>query len=165
MMTFKQWKMQWMRQRSLVDSGGGLVLGRLSRALVVVFVLTPVFWPVTSYARDPDADGRSSLAEGDFSLASKNFAEAVKINPFDAVSLNNLAVATAAQGDVQKALGLLERANRLAPSRTDIAANLMQLRSVVAKNGNVLLVQNRPPVVNVYPNKGEVPPEPPALWK
>jgi Flp pilus assembly protein TadD len=120
---------------------------------------------LNGFAKDPEAAGRTSMAEGDFSLASKNFAEAVSTNPFDAVALNNFAVASAAQGNLQKAMGLLERATRLAPTRADIAANLTQLRAVVARSGTMLLVQNRSPIVNVYPNKGDVPPEPPPLWK
>jgi tetratricopeptide (TPR) repeat protein len=117
-------------------------------------------------AQDPNAEGRNFLAEGNNSAASKKFAEAAKINPFDASALNNQAVALAAQGDNEKALNLLERANRLAPNRADIAANLNELRNWMNRNTpQVAAVQRKAPVPGAYPNQGDIPPEPPPLWK
>ncbi len=124
-----------------------------------------MFISVTGFAKDPDAAGRNSLAEGELAVATKNFAEVVRVNPFDSAALNNLAVAYAAQGSYQKALDLLERAVRLSPKRTDIAANLTELRTVMASNGSMPFVQRKPPLVNTYPGQGAVPPEPPAFWK
>ncbi|MFZ6709722.1 tetratricopeptide repeat protein [Undibacterium sp. TC9W] len=118
------------------------------------------------YAQDPNAEGRNFLAEGNNNAASKKFAEAAKINPFDASALNNQAVALAAQGDNEKALNLLERANRLAPNRADIAANLNELRNWMNRNTpQVAAVQRKGPVPGAYPNQGDIPPEPPPLWK
>ena len=119
-----------------------------------------------SHAQDPNAEGRNYLAEGNNSAASKKFAEAAKINPFDASALNNQAVALAAQGDNEKALNLLERANRLSPERADIAANLNELRNWMNRNApQVLAVQRKAPAAGAYPNQGDIPPEPPPLWK
>ncbi|MBC3911482.1 tetratricopeptide repeat protein [Undibacterium sp. NL8W] len=120
----------------------------------------------SAHAQDPNVEGRNLLAEGNNSAASKKFAEAAKINPFDASALNNQAVALAAQGDNEKALNLLERASRLAPNRTDIAANLNELRNWMNRNTpQVTAVQRKAPVPGAYPNQGDVPPEPPPLWK
>jgi Flp pilus assembly protein TadD len=79
-------------------------------------------------AADLQAEGRVHLAEGDAAAASKKFAEAAKVNPFDASALNNQAVSLAAQGDYENALNLLERAVRLNPERRDIATNLTSMR-------------------------------------
>jgi Flp pilus assembly protein TadD len=43
-------------------------------------------------AADLQSEGRVHLAEGDAAAASKKFAEAAKVNPFDASALNNQAV-------------------------------------------------------------------------
>lgn len=121
-------------------------------------------------AQDPHSDGRRLLAEGNNQAASQRFAEAARINPFDAAALNNQAVALAAQGDVEKALHLLERANRLSPNRADIQANLNELKNWMNRNTpQVLLGQN--PVVQAVPKntagatKPDLLPEPPPLWK
>ena len=45
--------------------------------------------------------GRRNMAEGDIESAERRFAEALEINPFDPVALNNLAAAKAEQGDYQ----------------------------------------------------------------
>lgn len=120
----------------------------------------------SAHAQDPNVEGRNFLAEGNNSAASKKFAEAAKINPFDASALNNQAVALAAQGDNEKALNLLERANRLAPNRADITANLNELRNWMNRNSpQVAAVQRKSPVPGAYPNQGDIPPEPPPLWK
>lgn len=119
-----------------------------------------------AHAQDPNVEGRNFLAEGNTSAASKKFAEAARINPFDASALNNQAVALAAQGDNEKALNLLERANRLSPNRADIAANLNELRNWMNRNTpQVAAVQRKLPVPGAYPNQGDIPPEPPPLWK
>ncbi|MBC3920307.1 tetratricopeptide repeat protein [Undibacterium sp. CY18W] len=124
-------------------------------------------WSAAALAQDPNAEGRRFLAEGNTSDASKKFAEAAKVNPFDASALNNQAVALAAQGDSEKALNLLERANRLSPNRADIAANLNELRNWMNRNSpQIAAVQRKAPVPGAYPIQGgDIPPEPPPLWK
>ncbi|MFZ6844488.1 tetratricopeptide repeat protein [Undibacterium sp. RuTC16W] len=121
--------------------------------------------PILAWAEDPQAEGRAYLAQGDNAAAIKKFAEAAKTNPFDASALNNQAVAYAAQGDHEKALNLLERATRLSPNRTDIAANLTELRNWMSRNTPQLLTSKKEPIMDVYPNQNNLPPEPPALWK
>jgi len=119
----------------------------------------------TSFSADLQSEGRVQLSQGDNLEASNKFAEAAKINPFDPSALNNQAVAVAAQGDYEKALNLLERAVRLGPGRTDIIANLQELRRWVGRNApQIKLAEKSNPVMNVYPD-GDIPPEPPALWK
>lgn len=49
-------------------------------------------------------------------------------NPFDPVTLNNLAVRQADAGNYSEALALLERAHRLAPTHLMIESNLRDLR-------------------------------------
>ncbi|MFZ6692523.1 tetratricopeptide repeat protein [Undibacterium sp. SXout20W] len=118
-----------------------------------------------SWSADLQSEGRLQLSQGDNAEASKKFAEAAKINPFDPSALNNQAVAVAAQGDYEKALYLLERAVRLGPGRADIVANLKELRRWVGRNApQIKMAEKSNPVMNVYPD-GDIPPEPPALWK
>lgn len=75
------------------------------------------------------SQSRLSMAEGEPWKAVQSLNEQAKLNPFDAVALNNLAVARAAQGEYQAALQLLERAAKLAPNRPDVVANLRNLRA------------------------------------
>ncbi|MET3117728.1 tetratricopeptide (TPR) repeat protein [Undibacterium sp. GrIS 1.8] len=134
-----------------------------SKFILLISMLMIV--PAIALADDPQKEGRAYLAQGDNNNAVKKFAEAAKSNPFDASALNNQAVAYAAQGDNEKALTLLERANKLSPNRTDIAANLNELRTWMSRHTPQLLAQRKEPIMNVYPNQSNVPPEPPALWK
>lgn len=123
-----------------------------------------LFLPTVN-AADLQSEGRVHLAEGDAAAASKKFAEAAKVNPFDASALNNQAVSLAAQGDYENALNLLERAARLNPERRDIATNLVSMRQWMGRNvPQVKLKEQSKPIMNVYP-EGDIPPEPPALWK
>lgn len=126
----------------------------------------------TALAQDPHVDGRRLLAEGNNQAAGQKFAEAARVNPFDAAALNNQAVALAAQGDVEKALHLLERANRLSPNRADIQANLTELRNWMNRNTPQVLLGQKPGVQAVPANaqsgaaaKVDLLPEPPPLWK
>ncbi|MBB85847.1 tetratricopeptide repeat protein [Abyssibacter sp.] len=108
--------------------------------------------------------GRRNMAEGDIEGAEQRFAEALEINPFDPVALNNLAAAKAEQGDYHTALELLERAERLAPQNVDIAANLARLRGWVNYYaGNELHPAARIAVPEARLTEG-LPPPPPALW-
>jgi len=113
-------------------------------------------------AADLQGQGRELLAQGDNAAAAKKFAEAAQINPFDAAALNNQALASAARGDYETALGLLERAARLAPQRTDIAANLQAMRAWIARNVPPLSEKSPPPA---YVDPDADLPAPPALWK
>ncbi|MEC9407630.1 MAG: tetratricopeptide repeat protein [Abyssibacter sp.] len=109
--------------------------------------------------------GRRNMAEGDIESAERRFAEALEINPFDPVALNNLAAAKAEQGDYHTALELLERAERLAPESPDIAANLARLRGWVNYYaGNELHPAARIAVPQARMTEG-LPPPPPALWE
>lgn len=109
--------------------------------------------------------GRRNMAEGDIEGAERRFADALEINPFDPVALNNLAAAKAEQGDYHTALELLERAERLAPESADIAANLARLRGWVNYYaGNELHPAARIAVPEARMTEG-LPPPPPALWE
>lgn len=108
--------------------------------------------------------GRRNMAEGDIGQAEDRFAEALQINPFDPVSLNNLAVAKAEQGEYHTAKDLLERAGRLDEGNQTIAANLARLRGWLnTYAGNELGPRSRV-TVPVARQAGSLPPPPPALW-
>ena len=137
----------------------------LKRLLMAVMLPTALSAPIATFAADLQAEGRIQLSQGDNVEASKKFAEAAKINPFDPSAINNQAVAVAAQGDYEKALNLLERAVRLGPGRADIYANLQEMRRWVARHAPEIKIADKSnPVMNVYPDS-DIPPEPPPLWK
>lgn len=127
--------------------------------------------PLSHAAPDAQQYGRAYLAEGEHQAATQSFNEALKINPFDPVLLNNLAVARAAQGDYQSALDLLQRAVRLAPRRSDIASNLRQLQGWLEAYGRPMNADpsgvsgSRLPAPS-RPLLATAPllPEPPPLW-
>lgn len=107
-----------------------------------------------------DGQGRQGMAEGDPTRAEFNFERALEVNPFDAVALNNLAVAKAERGQFYEAMALLERAAKLTPDNSEVIANLARLRGYV---------QSYPTAgVEASPNTknfaGTLPPMPPALW-
>ncbi|MFZ6686986.1 tetratricopeptide repeat protein [Undibacterium sp. SXout11W] len=140
----------------------GKILKRLFMAAILPLAS---FASTASLAADLQAEGRIQLSQGDNVEASKKFAEAAKVNPFDPSAINNQAVAVAAQGDYEKALALLERAVRLGPGRADIVVNLQEMRRWVARNAPQIKVSEKSnPVMNVYPDS-DIPPEPPPLWK
>lgn len=115
-----------------------------------------------SFARDPMQYGRAYLAEGDSAASAQSYTEALRLNPFDPVALNNLAVAKAAAGDYQTARDLLLRAARLAPKRDDIQLNLAHLQSWMETYGSAVAPAKRLPTA--LPGVAAVLPEPPALW-
>lgn len=80
-------------------------------------------------------------------------------NPYDAVALNNLAVARARSGEVFSALDLLDRAARLAIDNPTIATNRDALRDWIARR----IDADRQQIVML---DGSTPrlPAPPALW-
>ena len=82
------------------------------------------------------------------------------MNPFDPVALNNLAVAKAERNQFYAALGLLERAAKLAPSNAEIAANLARMRLYVVETGSV----GRDPLAPLANVEDGMPPNPPVLW-
>jgi tetratricopeptide (TPR) repeat protein len=117
-----------------------------------------------TFAADLMQYGRAYLAEGDHAAAAKSYAEVVRLNPFDPVAQNNLAVARAAAGDYQSALELLNRAVKLAPNRTDIRENLTGLQGWMASTGGVTpAATTRPQAVRPVA-AAAVLPEPPGLW-
>jgi len=104
--------------------------------------------------------GHSSFMSGDAEKAEQDFEEALRVNPFDPIALNNLAVARAEQGDYHAALTALERAHGLAPNNRDIHHNMVRMRgwvNVYAGNDQSILL-----------GEGEeirtTPPAPPAIW-
>lgn len=111
-----------------------------------------------------DSTARKSLAQGDVAGAEASFGQAVDVNPFDPIALNNLAVAKTEAGQFHEALELLQRAERLAPQNTEVAANLARLRSwnqnYAMQDGSTLGVEGVPSGT-AFKN---LPPEPPPLW-
>lgn len=90
-------------------------------------------------------------------------AETAAINPFDPIALNNLAVTEAARGRYQQASSLLQRAVKLAPARSDIAANLANLQRWLAQvEGQAALGMQPQPLQLPYQETGV--PEVPSLW-
>ena len=113
---------------------------------------------------DRDATARSAFATGDNTRAAAALSEAVRLNPFDPVALNNLAVNYAAQGDYQNAVALLERAQRLAPNRTDIVNNLANLKAWMAQDAQFSLGSRSAPQALNFPRAEDTPPNLPPLW-
>jgi len=111
-----------------------------------------------------DSSAKSSLAQGDVAAAEASFGQAVETNPFDPIALNNLAVAKTEAGQFHEALELLQRAERLAPQNTEVAANLARLRSwnqnYAMQDGSTLGAEGAP-ASNTFKN---LPPPPPQLW-
>lgn len=127
----------------------------------------PAGVPPGAAAREADRRGREALAQGDLESAGLAFGEALDVNPFDPIALNNLAVARAQQGRYVEAEGLLERAARLAPEETEIAANLGRLRewlrsyAITPEEPTGLIPAE---VLAPRADASGLPPEPPALW-
>ncbi len=132
------------------------------RAIGLVMALAIMASPV--YAENWQKLGRDALVAGHTEQAEKYFSEAARMNPFDAVALNNKAVVKARQGQYHVALRLLERASHLAPQRIDISHNLKLLKQWLLKHG---FRDNVETVAGNFEGKGAVvlPSEPPALWK
>lgn len=117
-----------------------------------------------AYAPDGfDSKGRTNFAQGDVAAAEASFGQAVDVNPFDPIALNNLAVTKTEAGQFHEALSLLQRAERLAPQNTEIAANLARLRSwnqnYAMQDGSVLGQAGID--MGTFKN---LPPKPPELW-
>lgn len=111
-----------------------------------------------------DLAAKSAYARGDTARATATLIESVRLNPFDAVALNNLAVNYAAQGDYQNAISLLERAQRIAPSRADIANNLANLKAWLTQDNQFALGSRGVPQALNLPRSEDIPKELPPLW-
>jgi len=90
--------------------------------------------------------------------------ESVRVNPFDPVALNNLAVNYAAQGDYQNALSLLERALRIAPNRSDIMNNHANLRAWMSQDSQFALGGRPTNTPLNFPRAEDSPQNFPPLW-
>lgn len=108
------------------------------------------------YGTDP---GMQGMAEGNTDQAELDFEKALEVNPFDAVALNNLAVAKAERGQFHEATALLERAVKLQPNNAEVAANLARLRGYVQGYAMAGVNPSLPKSAN-----GPLPPAPPSLW-
>jgi len=104
--------------------------------------------------------GRQGMAEADALKAEFNFERALEVNPFDPVALNNLAVAKAERGQFYAAMALLERAAKLAPDNSAVAANLARLRGYVQSYATADIE----PAVTAETNMRSLPQAPPPLW-
>lgn len=113
---------------------------------------------------DRESAARSAYARGDNAKAIAALNESVRLNPFDPVALNNLAVNYAAQGDYQNAVTLLERAQRLAPNRADIVNNLANLKAWMAQDAQFALGSRAAPQALNFPRAEDTPPDVPPLW-
>lgn len=83
---------------------------------------------VSSKATDLFEKGRQLMAQGEPLQASLVYEQILRLNPSDAVALNNLGIARASMGDYYAADDDLRRAAAAAPQRADIAANLAVFR-------------------------------------
>lgn len=133
----------------------------MKRALTLIAALHLIAIP--AFARDMMQYGRAYLAEGDNAAAVKSYGEVLRLNPFDPVALNNLAVAKAAVGDYQAARELLNRAAKLAPNRADIRENQTSLQSWMDSYGGAPNASIERPRL-ILPRSAAALPEPPALW-
>ena len=100
------------------------------------------------------------LAQGRPDDAMRELEARVGTNPFDAVSMNNLAAVKASRQDWYGAADLLVRAHRLAPDNGIISGNLSQLNEYLSHRvvpGKAAATQSPP--------EGAVWPEPPPLWE
>lgn len=106
---------------------------QLGARLIFPFALAATLLATASAvcAEDWNSRARDDMARGDARAAEAHLQQALEVNPFDPVALNNLAVAKAEQGDYHSSLALLERADELAPGNPDIELNLNRMRGWV----------------------------------
>jgi tetratricopeptide (TPR) repeat protein len=148
-----------------------LLAGALAVAAQSVMAqgVTPTRFSKPAAAATPNLNqyGRAYLAEGDNAAAAQSYSELVRLNPFDPVALNNMAVAKAAAEDYQSAAELLTRAVRLAPHRADIRENLSNLQSWQDSYSNVALAPATSATTSARAQEPRAPallPQPPPLW-
>ena len=103
------------------------------------------------------------LSQGRSDEAMRALETQVGTNPFDPVSMNNLAAVKATKQDWNAASALLVRAHRLAPTNAIIARNLDQLNAWLARSvptaGSAKATDN-----DRLNELAQIPPEPPELW-
>jgi hypothetical protein len=108
----------------------------------------------------PLGNTQALLAQGRPDDAMRALEARVGTNPFDAVSMNNLAAVKASRQDWYGAADLLVRAHRLAPDNGVIGGNLSQLNEFLARRaapGKAAATSS--------PTEGAIWPEPPQLWQ
>ncbi len=81
-------------------------------------------------------------------------------NPFDPVTLNNLAVVRGDRGDYFVAADLLRRAQRLSPGHPVIERNLAEVEDWLAAQADAGRIQPLPAAQRL-----RLPPPPPPLWR
>jgi cytochrome c-type biogenesis protein CcmH/NrfG len=106
------------------------------------------------------APSQALLAQGRPDDAMRGLEARVGTNPFDAVSMNNLAAVKASRQDWYGAAELLVRAHRIAPDNSIIEGNLDQLNQYLSQRA----APGRSTAPAHEPAEGAVWPEPPALW-
>jgi cytochrome c-type biogenesis protein CcmH/NrfG len=105
---------------------------------------------------DPTAD---LLARGHTLRAIEALEAQLGENPFDPVTLNNLAVVRGDRADYLVAADLLRRAQRLAPGHPVIERNLTEVEAWLAAQADAGRIQTLPEAQRL-----RLPPEPPPLW-
>lgn len=100
------------------------------------------------------------LARGQTAQAINELEARLGQNPFDPVTLNNLAAAQAAHGDYFTAASLLRRAQRLAPEQPVIERNLQEVDAWISSRAD----SSRITPDAAANQRLAVPPEPPPLW-
>lgn len=115
-----------------------------------------------SAAADTRQDVRTEwlLARGQTAQAVSELESRLGQNPFDPVTLNNLAAAQAAHGDYFTAASLLRRAQRLAPEQPVIGRNLQAVEEWISHRAD----HSRIAPDAAAAQRLAVPPEPPPLW-
>lgn len=140
----------------------------MNRLIALLALAAACLTPAHAAGPEFDAyaqEGRRFLAEGEPDRAALSFEEALRINPFDPVALNNLAAARVEAGDYNRALELLKRAARLAPEDRDVAANLSRLRGWLNSYSDAGMQAPQPDEMSGFVANGRLPPPPPPLWE
>ncbi len=104
------------------------------------------------------------FAQGRNDEAMRALEAQVGTNPFDPVSMNNLAAVKAAHQDWDAAAALLVRAHRLAPTNQVISSNLDQLNEWLARDNKTPRAAKTAATDASTVPQDDLPPEPPALW-
>jgi Flp pilus assembly protein TadD len=100
------------------------------------------------------------LSRGQTAQAIEELEAQLGNNPFDPVTLNNLAVVRGERGDFFVSADLLRRAQRLAPGHPVIERNLRETNDWIASRARTGRIE---PVAE--DRQPMLPPEPPPLWR